>query len=173
MQPAGTGGPPPDLKLRSLGYVGAVKALCGLLGDQYLAAGELAGWRDPGGRPSAARAVWRRTRTCARALPASSLQQACCAGMGAQVLVYDLCAARLCVVHTAFPSGQHVHGLCAAPGAASRPDSTMLIVHGGRELQVQGTSPCTGSLLCGVCPYADVGCSSKRTARMTLTQAPR
>ena len=29
-----------DLQIRSLGYVGAVKALCCLLEDQYLAAGE-------------------------------------------------------------------------------------------------------------------------------------
>ena len=58
------------------------------------------------------------------------------AGIGAQLLIYDLGTASLSTQHTVFTSAQHIHGLSTAPVGGSA-DSSVLVVYGGRELQVR------------------------------------
>ena len=53
-----------------------------------------------------------------------------CAGIGAQLVVYNLADGQMLLQCTVFKSGQHVHGIEAVG------DSAFLIVFGGRELKV-------------------------------------
>lgn len=55
-----------------------------------------------------------------------------CAGMGSQLLVYQLSSGDLVVNHTVFSSGIHIHGV----HAVQLPNACLLAVHGERMVKV-------------------------------------
>lgn len=54
------------------------------------------------------------------------------AGMGSQLLVYDLSTGRMMLNYTVFSSGVHVHGI----HAVQMPEAWLLAVHGERFVTV-------------------------------------
>ena len=140
-----------DARITSDGYLGAVTALAELHGGRHLAAGEQAGSQS-----SLDASCYRMhlvtkqhqdaflthlgTNLVSSAVTSSHhcrLHVRSCydvAGVGAQLLLYDLSTGRQLLECTIFLSGQHIHGLKAAE------DSAYLIAFGGRELQVASWS---------------------------------
>lgn len=74
----------------------------------------------------------------------SQASRSSCAGIGSQLLVYELDTASLRLTHSVFTSAQHVHGFSLARCTAA--GQVTLVVYGGRELQARNMR------MCRICP---------------------
>ena len=68
-------------------------------------------------------------------LAARPQSRMCRAGIGSQLLVYELETASLRLTHSVFASAQHLHGFSLGPRTAA--GHITLVVYGGRELQAR------------------------------------